>query len=148
MGNIRYLSLSDAIETHRLTVEKSGGGSCEKLDVSRLKSALEMIKNDEYYPTFEDKITHLCYSACNCHCFVDGNKRIALTLSMQFLMLNGYMYCCKNFLRDMEDVILNLAQNKISKELLRDIFTAIIEDDFRNEALQLRILESISSDRK
>ena len=107
-----------------------------------------MIKNDEYYPTFEDKITHLCYSACNCHCFVDGNKRIALTLSMQFLMLNGYMYCCKNFLRDMEDVILNLAQNKISKELLRDIFTAIIDDDFRNEALQLRILESISSDRK
>ena len=48
----------------------------------------------------------------------------------------------------MEDVILNLAQNKISKELLRDIFTAIIDDDFRNEALQLRILESISSDRK
>ena len=98
MGNIRYLSLSDAIETHRLTVEKSGGGSFEKLDVSRLESALEMIKNDEYYPTFEDKITHLCYSACNCHCFVDGNKRISLTLSMQFLMLNGYMYCCKKSL--------------------------------------------------
>ena len=98
---------------------------------------------DDYYPEFSDKITHLCYSLCNCHCFVDGNKRIALTLSLEFLNLNGYMYCCKDFIRNMENIVLNLAQAKISKELLKEIFVAIIEDDFDNESLQLKIFKEI-----
>jgi death-on-curing family protein len=144
MSKIVYLTIEQAIETHRLTVEKSYGGSCDIIDTSRLETVLEMIKNDDYYPNFVDKITHLCFSTCNCHCFADGNKRLALTLSLQFLSLNGYFYCCIDFLRNMENIILNLAQDKISKELLHEIFQAIIDDDFDNESLQLKIFDAIS----
>lgn len=146
MTKFIYISLEQAIQTHHLTVAISGGGTTDILDVKRLENALEFIQNDDYYPTIADKVTHLCYSACNCHCFADGNKRIALTLSMQFLMLNGYLYCCKDFLNNMENIILNVASSKISKELLKEIFVAIINDDFDNEALQLKIFEAISKE--
>lgn len=146
MTKIIYISLEQAIQMHHSTVEISGGGTTDILDTQRLENALEIIQNDDYYPTIVDKVTHLCYSACNCHCFADGNKRIALTLSMQFLMFNGYLHCCKDFLNNMENIILNVAATKISKDLLKEIFIAIIDDDFDNEALQLKIFEAISKD--
>ena len=143
MAEIHYISIDEARDIHLATIRNSGGGDCGELDIGKLESVLCHIQNDDYYPEFSDKITHLCYSLCNCHCFVDGNKRIALTLSLEFLNLNGYMYCCKDFIRNMENIVLNLAQAKISKELLKEIFVAIIEDDFDNESLQLKIFKEI-----
>lgn len=143
MSKIAYISTEQAVQIHHRTVENSGGGTIGIIDIKRLEAILENIQNDDYYPEFSDKITHLCYSLCNCHCFIDGNKRIALTLSLEFLNLNGYMYCCKDFIRNMENIVLNLAQAKISKELLKEIFVAIMEDDFDNESLQLKIFKEI-----
>lgn len=74
----RYISLEDAIDTHGLTIEKSGGGATGHLDVDKLGAVLEHIQNDDYYPTFDAKLTHLFHSACMFHCFEDGNKRIAV----------------------------------------------------------------------
>jgi len=77
---VTYLTIEQAIDTHRKTVEVSGGGTLEHLDLGKLESVLEHIQNDVYYPTFEDKLTHLFFSANKFHCFADGNKRIAITL--------------------------------------------------------------------
>jgi len=85
-----YLTIEQAIDTHRKTVEVSGGGMLEHLDLGKLESVLEHIQNDEYYPTFEDKLTHLFFSANKFYCFADGNKRIAITLCTQMLLFNGY----------------------------------------------------------
>ena len=54
-----YLTLEQAIEIHAKTVEVSGGGAMGHLDVGKLDSVLHHIQNDIYYPTFEEKLTHL-----------------------------------------------------------------------------------------
>jgi len=52
-----YLTIDQAIEIHRKTVEVSGGGTLEYLDMGRLESILEHIQNDDYYPSFGEKLT-------------------------------------------------------------------------------------------
>lgn len=66
MGII-YLTLQQAVEVHQKTVEVSGGGTLGHLDLGKLQSELQHIQNDDYYPTFEDKLTHLFFSACKFH---------------------------------------------------------------------------------
>ncbi|MBN1869221.1 MAG: Fic family protein, partial [Candidatus Omnitrophica bacterium] len=77
---IVYLTLEQAVKVHYKTVEISGGGAFGHLELGKLDSVLQHIQNDDYYPRFEDKLTHLFFSACKFHCFQDGNKRIAITL--------------------------------------------------------------------
>jgi death-on-curing protein len=60
-----YLTLEQAVEVHRKTVEISGGGAIEGLDLGKLKSVLQHMQNDDYYPTFEDKLTHLFFPPVN-----------------------------------------------------------------------------------
>nr|VFJ48551.1 MAG: death on curing protein [Candidatus Kentron sp. FW] len=59
-----YLTLEKAIEIHQKTVDVSGGGSPGHLDIGKLDSALQHIQNDDYYPTFDTKLTHLFFGAC------------------------------------------------------------------------------------
>ena len=141
---LTYLTLEQAIETHAKTVEVSGGGTLGHLDLGKLESVLQHIQNDDYYPTFEEKLTHLFFSACKFHCFQDGNKRIAITLSAQMLLFNGYMYCVSSFLREMENISYHVAAGNIDKELLQEIITAHLMEEEDSESLKLKILKAIS----
>jgi death-on-curing protein len=143
---IIYLTLDQAIEVHRKTVEISGGGAMGHLELGKLDSVLTHIQNDDYYLTFADKLTHLFFCACKFHCFEDGNKRIAITLSAQMLLLNGYLNCAGNFLREMENISYHVAAGNISKELLREIIEACLNGEMDSEPLKLKILEAISRD--
>jgi death on curing protein len=140
----RYLTIEDAIDVHRRTVEISGGGSVGILDSDRLASVLEHIQNDDYYPEFEDKLTHLFFCTNKFHCFSDGNKRLSIVLSGQFLNLNGYMYCLGKFYTEMENISVFVAEGRIDKDLLYEIIFAILTDDFENEELKLKIFNAIS----
>lgn len=142
---IHYITLDQAIEVHRTTVEVSGGGALGHLDMGKLESVLEHIQNDEYYPNFVDKLTHLFFCACKFHCFVDGNKRIAITLCAQMLLLNGYLYCTGHFLREMENISYHVAAGNIGKELLGEIIAAFLNGEMDSEPLKLKILEAISN---
>ncbi|MDP2223009.1 type II toxin-antitoxin system death-on-curing family toxin [Nitrosomonas sp.] len=141
---LTYLTLEQAIEIHAKTVEVSGGGTLGHLDLGKLESVLQNIQNDDYYPTFEEKLTHLFFSACKFHCFQDGNKRIAITLSAQMLLFNGYMYCVSSFLREMENISYHVAAGNIDKELLQEIITAHLMEEENSESLKLKILNAIS----
>lgn len=142
---ILYLTLDQAIEVHHKTVELSGGGAMGLLDTGKLESVLEHIQNDEYYPSFANKLTHLFFCACKFHCFQDGNKRIAITLCAQMLLLNGYLYCTGRFLREMENISYHVATGAIDKELLGEIIAAFLDNDIDSEPLKLKILEAISN---
>ncbi|MCG2829750.1 MAG: Fic family protein [Desulfobacteraceae bacterium] len=146
MMSIIYLTLEQAVEVHRRTVEISGGGALGHLELGKLESVLQHIQNDEYYPTFEDKLTHLFFSACKFHCFQDGNKRIAITLCAQMLLLNGYLYCSGHFIREMENISYHVAAGNIDKDLLHEIITAFIKGDENDEDLKLKILNAIAGD--
>ncbi|HMW87621.1 MAG: type II toxin-antitoxin system death-on-curing family toxin [Nitrospira sp.] len=139
-----YLNLEQAIEIHGKTVEISGGGSLGQLDVGKLEAVLEHIQNDDYYPTFDSKLTHLFFSACKFHCFADGNKRIAITLCAQMLLFNGYLRSVNAFIRESENISYHVAAGTISKELLGEWIDAVLCGDEDNEGLKLKILTAIS----
>lgn len=142
--DIQYITIEQAIETHKKTIQYSGGGLDGQLNVGQLESVLEHIKNDDYYPTFIDKLTHLFFGACKFHCFEDGNKRIAITLSAHFLLLNGYMAVAKDFFVITENISYEVASGKISKELLHKIMTSIMDGTYNyNEELKLEIYNAI-----
>jgi len=144
MDVIVYLTLEQAKAIHAKTIQYSGGGTYESLDTGKLDSVLQHIQNDDYYPTFAEKLTHLFFCTCQFHCFADGNKRLAITLSAQFLLFNGYMAVAKNFFTAMENISYHVASGKISKELLLKIMTAIMDGTYEtDEALKLEILNAI-----
>lgn len=138
---IIYISNEQAIDIHKKTIEYSGGGDYGIINIGYLESALEHIQNDDYYPTFEHKLVHLIWSINRNHSFSDGNKRLSITLGAQFLLLNGYMFCVKRFMEEMENISYHLAAGRIEKELLHKLVHSFLdgEDDF-NEELKLEYL--------
>ena len=141
-----YLTLEQAVDVHRKTVEVSGGGILGHLELGKLESVLDHIQNDDYYPTFEEKLTHLFFCSCKFHCFQDGNKRIAITLCATMLLFNGYLRCSSRFLHEMENISYHVAAGSISKELLGEIITAVINDGMDSEELKLKIYDAIAGD--
>ncbi len=141
-----YITQEQAELIHRKTVDLSGGGSYEAINIGYLYSALELIQNDDYYPTFEEKLIHLVWSINRNHAFSDGNKRLSITLGVQFLSLNGYLYCIERFLREMENISYHLAAGRIDKELLAEIIHSFLEndEDFCEE-LKLKLLLAIDN---
>jgi death-on-curing protein len=143
----RYLTIEQAIETHQLTVEKSGSGTLGVLEIDKLASVLEHIQNDDYYPTFEEKLTHLFFCACKFHCFQDGNKRIAITLCAQMLLFNGYLLFTSQFIHKAENISYHVAAGSISKALLGRWITAVLNgEDEEDESLKLDIYHAILGD--
>lgn len=141
-----YLSLEQAIVIHGKTVTVSGGGSTGQLEIEKLDGVLNHIQNDDYYPSFDTKLTHLFFCACKFHCFEDGNKRIAITLCAQMLLLNGYLRSVNAFIRDSENISYHVAAGAISKELLGEWMRAILNGQDDDESLKLKIYQAISGD--
>lgn len=141
-----YISKEQALATHKSTIDHSGGGDYSDLNLGYLESALDMIQNDDYYPTFQDKLVHLIWSINRNHAFSDGNKRLSITLGVQFLSLNGYLFCIKRFLAEMENISYHLAAGRIKKELLDRLIQSILngEDDFE-ESLKIEYLLAIEN---
>ena len=147
MEKYNYITPEMARSTHAKTIKYSGGGTLEVLDFGKLESVLYNIQNDDWYPTFEDKLTHLFFCTCQFHCFADGNKRLAITLSTLFLLQNGYMAIANTFMQKMENISLNVAASKIDKELLKKIVIAVMNETYdSDESLKLEIFNAINKD--
>ena len=145
MDRFIYITPEQAKITHEKTIQYSGGGTLEELDFGKLESVLYNIQNDDWYPTFVDKLTHLFFCTCQFHSFADGNKRLAITLSTLFLLLNGYLSLAETFLAKTENISLNVAASKIDKELLHKIMEAIMNGSYdEDEALKLEIYNAIN----
>lgn len=144
MNSYSYITLEEALAIHLKTVENSGGGLNQCIDRRKLESVLCNIQNDDYYPEFVDKLTHLFFCACKFHCFADGNKRIAITLSTQFLLKNGYLFIAKDFIPKMENISYHVAAGKIDKELLHKILTLLLDGTYdTDEEIKLDIYNAI-----
>jgi death on curing protein len=110
-----------------------------------LESILDHVRNDIYYPTIESKLTHLCFSINKSHAFVDGNKRSSIALASYFLEINGYGFIVKKFISELENIAVDIADNRIDKELLFDIINSIIYEVDYQEDLKLRIIAAKST---
>lgn len=126
MQYITYFDYDDLLNKHNEVIEKSGGVT-GVFNEGLLKGCLEFIKDDVYYPDFEDKITHLVFSIAKNHGFYDGNKRTAIVAGAYFLELNAYdQYIIDAFMQNMEGVVLLAAQNLLSKDQLKQIVYDLI----------------------
>lgn len=144
MSPYSYITIEEALDIHIKTVENSGGGITQCIDHNKLDSVLNHIQNDDYYPEFVDKLTHLFFCTCQFHCFADGNKRIAITLSTQFLLKNGYMFIAKDFISKMENISYHVAAGKINKELVHRIMNLVLDGEYDiNEEIKLEIFNAI-----
>ena len=57
-----------------------------------LSQIYQNVFGKELYPTVEEKASHLLYFLVKDHPFVDGCKRIAATLFINFLFRNNHLY--------------------------------------------------------
>lgn len=144
MPIIYITDINEVTGIHTKTVEISGGGAEGILDIGPLVAALEHVQNDDYYPTFVDKITHLFFVANKAHCFQDGNKRIAISIGCMFLLKNGYLNAASRFLYKMESISYHLAASRIDKFFLKMIIESIIYEEDYSEEIKVRLLECIT----
>ncbi|MEW8025819.1 MAG: type II toxin-antitoxin system death-on-curing family toxin [Candidatus Thiodiazotropha sp.] len=80
------------IAVHQSVLAEHGGAPGTR-DEGRQESALNRPRQRFGYsdePSIFDLAASYCYGLANNHPFVDGNKRIALTIAALFLELNGY----------------------------------------------------------
>lgn len=139
---ILYFDAQHAVAVHDWIIEISGGLPGLK-DPGQLESVLQHIRNDDYYPTFDAKLTHLIFSINKFHAFNDGNKRSSLTLGAYFLTLNGYDYCVPQYMVQMENIVVAVAEGTINKELLQRVVTSLIEDDDFSDELKIDLYEAM-----
>ena len=136
---IDYIDYEQALKIYHKTIEKSGGGMAGVRDEGGIKLKLENIQNDMYYPEIADKAAYMMYSLCRGHYFSDCNKRISITLTMYLFLQNGYLFVAQNFMKNMEDIALDLAAGCMEKELLTEIMHCLVNDEDYPESILLGI---------
>jgi len=82
-----YPSISDALAVHRRVIERFGG-SLGVRDHGGLESALARPQIG-YYSDLIQEAAALWESLSQNHPFIDGNKRVAITVTAAFLRVNG-----------------------------------------------------------
>ena len=138
-----YFDIEHAVRTHDDIIEKSGGAK-GVLNLGLIESVLEHIQNDLYYPALENKLTHLFYAINKSHAFNDGNKRSSIALSAYFLEINGWGFIISKFIKKTENFAVDVADNRIDKDLLEEIISSIIYEDDYSEDLKLKIIAALS----
>lgn len=121
---MRYLTLKEVLELHRLVLDQTGGLGGVR-DVGGLESALAQPKmsfaGQDLYPGLAKKAAALGFSlVCN-HPFMDGNKRIGHAAMETLLILNGWEIVAG--VDEQEHLILQLAAGTLK----RDEFTSWVE---------------------
>ena len=144
MNEIKYFEYEEALDIYHKMIDASEGGFEGVRDEGGICAALDFIQNDEYYPTFTDKLTYLVFRFCSGHFFNDGNKRIALTLGAYFLHKNGYPWNACIFMRQFEAIVYHIAASHIDQDLLLRIVTAFMEGKDYDESLKIDIANAMS----
>lgn len=114
---IRYLSLEEVLELHRLVLQQSGGLHGVR-DLGGLESAVAQPQmtfgGQDLYPCLPTKAAALAFSLIRNHPFFDGNKRIGHLAMEMFLVLNGHELDAG--VDEQERIILGLAAGELRCE--------------------------------
>ncbi len=84
----RYPTLDETLAVHAKLIARFGGSAGIR-DRAALESALGRPRSG-YYSDLIQEAAALWESLSQNHAFVDGNKRVAVTMTAAFLRLNGY----------------------------------------------------------
>ncbi len=98
---------------------------------SSLNTIYQTFNSKELYPSLEEKAANLLYFIVKNHSFVDGNKRIAAFIFLNFLYKNEYMSTEENRMKLNNQVVVALTvmiavSNPIEKETIIKLITNIL----------------------
>lgn len=118
---MRYVTLGEVVELHRLVLVATGGASGIR-DLGALESAVAQPKasfgGHDLHPTLIEKAGALGFALAQGHPFVDGNKRVAHAAMATFLLLNGAEIGAT--VDEQERLMLALASGRLSRSALVD----------------------------
>lgn len=118
---IRYLSLKDVLELHRLVLRQTGGLDGVR-DFGGLESAIAQPQmsfgGHDLYPCLPTKAAALGFSLVSNHPFLDGNKRVGHLAMELFLVLNGQELMAG--VDEQEGIMIRLASGDLSREELAE----------------------------
>ncbi|MBX3278481.1 MAG: type II toxin-antitoxin system death-on-curing family toxin [Acidobacteria bacterium] len=113
---MRYLSIEQVIELHRLIISQSGGSGGLR-DQRALESAVAQptmtFDGVDLYPTIAAKAGALAHALIQNHPFLDGNKRIGHAAMEVFLVINAREI--SGAVEEQESVILAVAGGQTSR---------------------------------
>ena len=141
---IHYISYEEVLKVYRKMIEASDGGFTGVRDKGGILAILYFMQNDDYYPTFTEKLSCLVFKFCSGHYFNDGNKRIALTLGAYFLHKNDYPWEACTFMRQFEAIVYHIAASHIDQDLLLRITNAFMNKKDYSESLKIDIAHAMS----
>lgn len=147
MAGCLYFDAEHAVREQEKIIKLSGGLAGVK-NRGQIDSVLEHIQNDIYYPEFEDKLNHLVYSIIKNHSFNDGNKRSSIALGAFFLEINGFEHRVRLFVTELENIVVYVAENHISKDLLKEIISSLIYEGELSESVKLSLLNAIDDENR
>lgn len=133
-----YFDAIHAIAVHDEIINVSGG-LLGIMKEGQVEAILDFVQSDDYYPTFEEKLSYLFFSINKGHCFNDGNKRASIALSAYFLEINDLDFCVDRFIKEMENIAVDVADNRIDRDLLFEIISSIVCEEDYSEELKLKI---------
>lgn len=107
---MRYLTTDEVIELNRRVVT-SFGGLFGVRDKHRIEYLVEVVRDDERFPTVWDKTAMYVHRLASSQAFLDGNKRTALEAGDVFLTYNGYDFQLPGVLETVE-FMLAIARNE------------------------------------
>jgi death-on-curing protein len=84
----RYPTVAETVAVHARLIARFGGSGGIR-DHAALESALARSRSG-YYSDLIQEAAALWESLSQNHAFVDGNKRVAVTVTAAFLRVNGY----------------------------------------------------------
>ncbi|PYG84258.1 death-on-curing protein [Ruminiclostridium sufflavum DSM 19573] len=135
-NNIVYLTSEHVFFIYNDALNNFGGEIGLYIDTSdKIESILSQqlpIFGYDKYPSVFQKAAMLLYFFVKSHCFVDGNKRVAIQSAIVFLCLNGYEDCLddlegytmtievalSNILENERDEYINYIANWLSKRFI------------------------------
>ena len=118
---MRYLTLGEVVELHRLVLALIGGASGIR-DLGALVSAVAQPRatfgESDLHHTLIEKAGALGFALAQGHPFVDGNKRVAHAAMATFLLLNGADIDAT--VDEQEQLMLDLASGRVTRPQLVD----------------------------
>jgi death-on-curing protein len=88
---VRYLTVDEVIDLNRRVTTECGGLFSIR-DRHRVEYLVDIVRDDEQFPTVWGKAAMYVHRLATSQAFLDGNKRTALEAGDVFLAYNGYNF--------------------------------------------------------
>jgi death-on-curing protein len=112
----QWLKENVVLAVHRSQIAEHGGAPGVR-DLEMLRSALARARNllsySEAPPSIFDLAACYAFGLARGHCFVDGNKRVALVGALTFLELHGWRLAAPR--EEIHSQVLQLAEGKLTQ---------------------------------